>query len=109
MGHHISGGGYPQAGYGRLESDRRREDGPRFGFDGAWIDSLAAFVPRAYLPRISESRIPNPYSYRSASIGSSREALNAGYMPKKRPTDAENPRPIANDHQGSEMGKPVKK
>src|SRR3954468_16601850 len=46
------------------------------------------------------------YSYRSASIGSSREALNAGYIPKNRPTEAENPRPIANDHQGSEIGKP---
>ena len=30
-------------------------------------------------------------------------------MPKKRPTDAENPRPIANDHHGSEIGKPEKK
>src|SRR5262245_41596934 len=46
------------------------------------------------------------YSWRSASIGSRREALMAGYMPKKIPTDAEKPRPIANDHQGSEMGKP---
>ena len=27
-------------------------------------------------------------------------------MPKKMPTEAENPRPMANDHQGSEMGKP---
>src|SRR4051812_5874211 len=49
------------------------------------------------------------YSYRSASIGSSRDALNAGYMPKKMPTDAEKPRPIANDHHGSEIGKPEKK
>src|SRR5438552_4436042 len=46
------------------------------------------------------------YSYRSASIGSRREALNAGHMPKKIPTDAEKPRPIANDHHGSEMGNP---
>src|SRR5712671_8165114 len=46
------------------------------------------------------------YSYRRASMGSRREALIAGYMPKKMPTDAENPRPMANDHQGSEMGKP---
>ncbi len=28
-------------------------------------------------------------------------------MPKKMPTVAEKPRPIANDHHGSEMGKPV--
>src|SRR3954453_10560896 len=49
------------------------------------------------------------FSYRSASIGSSRDALNAGYMPKKMPTDAEKPRPIANDHHGSEIGKPEKK
>ena len=27
-------------------------------------------------------------------------------MPKKMPTEAENPRPMANDHQGSETGKP---
>src|SRR4029077_13131477 len=46
------------------------------------------------------------HSYRSASIGSSREALNAGYMPKNRPTEAEKPRPSANAHHGSEMGKP---
>jgi hypothetical protein len=32
--------------------------------------------------------------------------LKAGYIPKKMPTEAENPRPIAKDHQGSEMGKP---
>src|SRR5262249_56351193 len=49
---------------------------------------------------------PSPYSYLSASIGSSRDALNAGYMPKKMPTDAEKPRPIANDHHGSEIGNP---
>ena len=28
-------------------------------------------------------------------------------MPKKMPTLAEKPMPIANDHQGSEIGKPV--
>src|SRR6185503_16492159 len=50
--------------------------------------------------------VPSPYSYRRASIGSRREALKAGYIPKKMPTDAEKPRPIANDHHGSEMGKP---
>ena len=32
--------------------------------------------------------------------------MTAGYIPKKMPTDAEKPRPMANDHQGSEMGKP---
>jgi hypothetical protein len=32
--------------------------------------------------------------------------LIAGYIPKKMPTAAENPRPMANDHQGREMGKP---
>ena len=47
------------------------------------------------------------YSYRSASIGSRRAARTAGTMPKKMPTAAEKPRPSANDHQGSEMGKPV--
>ena len=31
----------------------------------------------------------------------------AGNMPKKMPTLAEKPRPMANDHQGSETGKPV--
>jgi hypothetical protein len=49
------------------------------------------------------------HSYRSASIGSRREALNAGHIPKKMPTDAEKPRPIAKDHHGSEMGRPAKK
>src|SRR5262249_44449005 len=46
------------------------------------------------------------YSYRSASMGSKRDALNAGHMPKKMPTDAEKLSPIANDHHGREMGKP---
>jgi hypothetical protein len=46
------------------------------------------------------------YSYLSASIGSRREAFTAGYMPKKMPTAAEKPRPSANDHQGSDTGKP---
>src|SRR5215471_839617 len=49
------------------------------------------------------------YSWRRASIGSRREALKAGYMPKKMPTDAEKPRPIANDHHGSEIGNPEAK
>ena len=48
------------------------------------------------------------YSYLSASIGSSREALKAGNRPKKMPTLAEKPMPSANDHQGSETGKPVR-
>ena len=39
-------------------------------------------------------------------MGSSLDALNAGYMPKKIPTDAEKPIPMANDHHGSEIGKP---
>jgi hypothetical protein len=46
------------------------------------------------------------YSYRSASIGSSRDALIAGNRPKKMPTLAENPIPIANDHHGNETGNP---
>ena len=32
--------------------------------------------------------------------------MNAGYMPKNRPTAAENPSPMANDHHGSDTGKP---
>ena len=48
------------------------------------------------------------YSYRSASIGSKREALTAGTIPKNTPTEAEKPIPKANDHHGSEMGKPEK-
>ena len=39
-------------------------------------------------------------------MGSSRAALKAGKMPKKMPTAAEKPRPMAKDHQGSEIGKP---
>jgi hypothetical protein len=46
------------------------------------------------------------YSYRKASIGSSREALKAGNNPKKMPTLAEKPIPRANDHQGRDTGKP---
>ena len=61
---------------------------------------------RAISMTLASPRPAESYSYRSASIGSRREALNAGYIPKKMPTDAENPRPIANDHHGSEIGKP---
>ena len=45
---------------------------------------------------------------RSAGLrsGSSRAALKAGQMPKKMPTEAEKPMPMANDHHGSEIGKP---
>ena len=32
--------------------------------------------------------------------------MNAGYIPKKIPTEAEKPIPMANDHHGSEIGKP---
>jgi hypothetical protein len=46
------------------------------------------------------------YSYRNASIGSRRDALNAGNRPKKMPTLAEKPMPSASDHLGSEMAKP---
>ena len=47
------------------------------------------------------------YSWRSASIGSRLEALMAGNNPNTMPTADENPRPSANDHHGSEIGKPV--
>ena len=40
-------------------------------------------------------------------MGSRRDARTAGTMPKKIPTAAENPKPIAKDHQGRETGKPV--
>ncbi len=40
-------------------------------------------------------------------MGSSRDARIAGTMPKNTPTPAEKPMPMANDHQGSETGKPV--
>ena len=36
----------------------------------------------------------------------SRDALIAGKSPKKMPTLAEKPMPMANDHQGSDTGKP---
>src|SRR5436190_20109057 len=52
-------------------------------------------------------RLETGYSYLSASIGSRREALNAGNRPKKMPTLAEKPMPSAKDHHGSETGKPV--
>ena len=57
-------------------------------------------------PKAATRAARRPYSCRSASIGSSRAARTAGTMPKKMPTVAEKPRPMANDHQGSEMGKP---
>ena len=39
-------------------------------------------------------------------MGSSREARQAGNMPKKMPIDAEKPSPSAKDHHGSDTGKP---
>ena len=39
-------------------------------------------------------------------MGSRRDARQAGNTPKKTPTVAEKPSPSANDHQGSETGKP---
>src|SRR5438093_2226636 len=60
----------------------------------------------ARAPAVREqARAERVYSYRNASIGSRRDALNAGYIPKKIPTPAEKPRPIANDHHGSDTGK----
>ena len=41
----------------------------------------------AHAVRTRTSALP-AHSYRSHSIGSRREALNAGYIPKKMPTDA---------------------
>src|SRR5262245_8203190 len=68
--------------------------------------SMSGIICRARgLPQADQRR-GGFYSYRSASMGSRRDALKAGYMPKKRPTDAEKPMPIANDHHGSEIGKP---
>src|SRR6476660_8550526 len=67
------------------------------------ISQMAALITISAKP---QPPAPSPYSYRSASIESRRDALNAGYIPKKMPTDAENPRPIANDHHGNEIGKP---
>ena len=45
------------------------------------------------------------YSYLNASIGSTR-GLDGGEEPKKMPILAEKPIPMANDHQGSDTGKP---
>src|SRR5262249_12593552 len=58
----------------------------------------------SYLPRLTRRKVR--YSYRRASMGSRRDALNAGYRPKKMPTEAEKPRPMANDHHGIETEKP---
>ena len=41
-------------------------------------------------------------------MGSSLAAFTAGHMPKKMPTVAEKPMPSANDHAGSDTGKPAK-
>ncbi len=62
--------------------------------------------PRSPIPQSPDPSILSSHSYLSASMGSRRDALTAGYMPKKMPTDAEKPSPSANDHQGSEMGNP---
>ena len=67
---------------------------------------LMAPPARAAIGERTAGRLDWRYSYRSASIGSSRDALMAGNRPKKMPTLAEKPMPSANDHQGSETGKP---
>ena len=41
--------------------------------------------------------------------GSRRDGAHGGTIPKKMPTLGREARPIANDHHGSEMGKPVAK
>ena len=95
--------------------------GVEFANSGAWLivdhaDEFCSENPTAVAeseapsisvnPRSFNPSIPSSHSYLSASIGSRREALTAGYMPKKMPTEAEKPRPMANDHHGREMGKP---
>ena len=84
-----------------LESYRIRTGEKERRNDGARARSRARRAAR------SSWRRQLAYSCRSASIGSRRAARNAGTMPKKIPTAAEKPRPTANDHHGSETGKPV--
>src|SRR5262245_25154100 len=83
------------------------DDSGRAGADAAAAAVGPGLTNGEYEEDDREDPDDRGHSYRSASIGSSRDALNAGYIPKKIPTDAEKPRPIANDHHGSEMGKPV--
>jgi RNA polymerase sigma-70 factor (ECF subfamily) len=76
----------------------------RFGL--RTVDAARMAVSRA-VKRLTQLLHNTSYSYLSASIGSSRAARIAGYMPKKIPTVAEKPSPRPNDHRGSEMGNPV--
>ncbi len=74
----------------------------REGYKYGWLRLAGTGVAAPHAP--AEGRA---YSYRSASIGSRRDALMAGNKPKNIPTLAEKPMPMAKDHQGSETGKPV--
>ena len=75
-------------------------------------DDLTAFgsfetfgsFSQAYVPGRGTERRPF-YSWRSASIGSSRAARTAGTMPKKIPTVAEKPNPEGERPPGQRYGK----
>src|SRR5688572_28624306 len=59
-------------------------------------------------PPLSALRSPLPYSYRSASTGSSRLALVAGYIPKQMPVMADAPTAATTDQSGTAAGPGVK-
>ncbi len=98
------------AGSGKCQRGSRPPPGvPRtHGRFAACRRALCVFASLRPL-RLCVGPFSPPHSYLSASIGSSFAALKAGKRPKKMPTEAENPMPMANDHQGSETGKPEKR
>ena len=84
-----------------------RRTAPASGTSGFRPRQRAGRGPSLALARRSRESWPEPHSYRSASIGSRRDALKAGKRPKKMPTPPEKANPMANDHHGIDTGSGV--
>ena len=78
------------------------------------LDTIAAkfkavireYGPESIVVGQGTGRDYESHLYRFANQLGTPNVLTAGHMPQKMPTEAEKPRPMANDHQGSETGKP---